>query len=85
MEQPSRTHPRYDGTMRTNIEIDDELMARALRVSGLKTKKDVVHAALVQYVADKDVNAVIESIIGSERYEDLDPVFRADYEKYRIE
>ena len=32
--------------MRTNIEIDDELMAAALRASGLKTKRAVVEEAL---------------------------------------
>ena len=32
--------------MRTNIEIDDELMAEALQLSGLRTKRAVVDAAL---------------------------------------
>lgn len=32
--------------MRTNIEIDDELMKTAMKLSGLKTKKMVVHKAL---------------------------------------
>jgi Arc/MetJ family transcription regulator len=32
--------------MRTNIEIDDELMAEALKLSGLRTKRAVVDAAL---------------------------------------
>lgn len=32
--------------MRTNIVIDDELMANALKVSGLNTKKDVVEEGL---------------------------------------
>lgn len=32
--------------MRTNIEIDDELMAQALELSGLRTKRAVVDAAL---------------------------------------
>ena len=32
--------------MRTNIVIDDELMSRALQLSGLRTKKDVVEQAL---------------------------------------
>jgi Arc/MetJ family transcription regulator len=32
--------------MRTNIEIDDELIAEALRVSGLKTKRAAVAAGL---------------------------------------
>jgi Arc/MetJ family transcription regulator len=32
--------------MRTNIVIDDELMRRALELSGLKTKKEVVETGL---------------------------------------
>ena len=37
--------------MRTNIILDDELMELALRYSGLKTKKEVVHKALLEFVA----------------------------------
>ena len=36
--------------MRTNIEIDDELMKKALKYSKLKTKKDVINEALSAYV-----------------------------------
>ena len=32
--------------MRTNIVIDDDLMARALRATGLKTKREAVEAGL---------------------------------------
>jgi len=32
--------------MRTNIEIDDELMNDVLKATGLKTKKDVVELGL---------------------------------------
>ena len=32
--------------MRTNIVVDDELMAEALKLSGIKTKKGVVETAL---------------------------------------
>ena len=32
--------------MRTNIDIDDELMAEALKLTGLKTKKDAVEHGL---------------------------------------
>ena len=32
--------------MRTNIVIDDELMAEAQRLTGIRTKKGVVHEAL---------------------------------------
>lgn len=32
--------------MRTNIEIDDKLMSDALKLTGLKTKKDAVELGL---------------------------------------
>ena len=32
--------------MRTNIDIDDELMESAMKASGLKTKKDTVELGL---------------------------------------
>ncbi|MFC7522350.1 type II toxin-antitoxin system VapB family antitoxin [Parapedobacter sp. GCM10030251] len=37
--------------MRTNIELDDSLIKQALKISGFKTKKDIVNEALKQYVA----------------------------------
>ena len=37
--------------MRTNIELDDALVQQAIKLSKLKTKKDVVHEALKNYVA----------------------------------
>ena len=36
--------------MRTNIVIDETLMERAIELSGLKTKKAVVHEALTLYI-----------------------------------
>jgi Arc/MetJ family transcription regulator len=36
--------------MRTNIDIDDKLMAEALRLSNIKTKKEVVEHALDVYI-----------------------------------
>jgi len=38
------THVRWK--MRTNVVVDDELMESALRVSGLKTKKDAIEEGL---------------------------------------
>ena len=37
---------RYCNLMRTNIVIDDELMAEAMRLTGITTKRDVVEEAL---------------------------------------
>ncbi len=36
----------YKTTMRTNIVIDDQLMADALKATGLKTKREVVEMGL---------------------------------------
>ncbi|MEM5389800.1 type II toxin-antitoxin system VapB family antitoxin [Paraburkholderia phymatum] len=38
------THARFD--MRTNIEIDDKLMAEALAATGVKTKREAVELGL---------------------------------------
>lgn len=32
--------------MRTNVEIDDELMERALSLTGIRTKREVIERAL---------------------------------------
>lgn len=37
--------------MRTNIELDDALVDQALKLSKLKTKREVVQEALRNYVA----------------------------------
>jgi len=36
--------------MRTNIVVDDQLMQEARRLSGLKTKKDVIEKALEAFI-----------------------------------
>lgn len=36
--------------MRTNIEIEDDLMAKAMRLSGYRTKRETVEAALLLLV-----------------------------------
>lgn len=40
------TKPYTSSIMRTNIVIDDALMAKTLRVTGLKTKREVVELGL---------------------------------------
>lgn len=40
--------------MRTNVVIDDDLMASALKASGRKTKKDAIEAGLRLLVLIKD-------------------------------
>jgi len=44
--------------MRTNVVVDDDLMESALRVSGLRTKKDAIEAGLkllVQVERQKEI------------------------------
>lgn len=36
--------------MRTNIVLDNKLVEEALKLSGLKTKKEVIHQALLEFV-----------------------------------
>ena len=36
--------------MRTNIVIDDELLEEAFSLSGVKTKKDLIHQALEEFI-----------------------------------
>ncbi|RFF31639.1 type II toxin-antitoxin system VapB family antitoxin [Wenzhouxiangella sediminis] len=44
--------------MRTNIVIDDQLMAEAMRVSGCKTKKEAVEQALRLLVRRSEQQAI---------------------------
>lgn len=44
--------------MRTNIVIDDDLMNEALKVTGLKTKKEVVELGLNTLIRLKNQSAI---------------------------
>lgn len=37
--------------MRTNVVLDDDLMNEAIKLSGIKTKKEVIAVALKEFVA----------------------------------
>ena len=39
--------------MRTNIVLDDKLVERALKVSGLQTKKELITTALKEFVRNR--------------------------------
>ena len=39
--------------MRTNIEIDDKLMEEAFKFTNVRTKKELVHLALQEFVKAK--------------------------------
>ncbi len=62
--------------MRTNIIIDEELMRRARRLTGLPTKKAVVEAALRALIRVKEQERIL-SLRGKVRWEgDLDEMRR---------
>jgi Arc/MetJ family transcription regulator len=46
--------------MRTNIEIDDELMEEAFRLTNVRTKKELVHLALMEFVKAKKKKDLLE-------------------------
>ena len=78
------THRRYREAMRTNIEIDDELMAKALKLSDLKTKKAVVHKALQEFVELRGTNRAILEFLEHEDPDNIWPEVRSDYEEHRV-
>jgi Arc/MetJ family transcription regulator len=45
--------------MRTNIEIDDALMAKAKKLSNIKTKKGIIEEALKLYVTIENQRKLI--------------------------
>lgn len=50
----------YGDTVRTNIEIDDELLAKARAAAGTTTKKDTVEYALRELVRRRGRRATLE-------------------------
>ncbi len=63
--------------MATNLNLDQALLAQAFRLSGRKTKREAVNAALAEFVARRQQRRIIE-IFGSLEW---DP--RVDYKKER--
>jgi len=46
--------------MRTNIDLDESLVSRGLKLSGLRTKKDLVNMALREFIRRKDQKKILE-------------------------
>ncbi len=63
--------------MATNLAIDIKLLNEALKVSGLKTKKDTVNLALKEFV-DRHKQLEILNLFGK-----MDPDPEYDYKKGR--
>jgi Arc/MetJ family transcription regulator len=62
---------------RTNIDIDDELVAEAMRKYGLKTKKEAVDLALRRLVGPRLSPEFFESLRGIGWEGDLDEMRRS--------
>ena len=56
--------------MRTNIDLDEKMMSEALRLSKAKTKKELIHQALREFVENRrrlnllDLEGKIEFVEG---------------------
>ncbi len=46
--------------MRTNIVLDDAVVARAFRLSRAKTKKDLVHEALLELIRSRSRRSLLD-------------------------
>jgi len=50
--------------MRTNVDIDDELLAEAMKVTGLRTKKGMIEEALTRVVRSHRQHRAILNMAG---------------------
>ncbi|KTT76120.1 type II toxin-antitoxin system VapB family antitoxin [Sphingomonas endophytica] len=50
--------------MRTNIDIDDDLMAKVMRITGKRTKRDAIHEAMARLV-EIDQQTAIRTLRGT--------------------
>jgi Arc/MetJ family transcription regulator len=48
------------GRMATNLQIDDRLLTKALKIGGFKSKKDTVNRALTEFVNRREQRAISE-------------------------
>jgi len=63
--------------MATNIELNEPLLSKAMRLGGMKTKKEAVNQALLEYVQRREQLKVLDFFGKVE----LDPEY--DYKKQR--
>lgn len=63
--------------MRTNIDIDDDLMRNAMEATGLRTKKETVEEALRTLVRQRSAHQALLALRGKVEWEgDLDQMRR---------
>ncbi len=46
--------------MATNIELDEKLLTKAMRLGGMKTKKEAVNQALSEYVSRREQLKILD-------------------------
>ncbi|MDQ8188464.1 type II toxin-antitoxin system VapB family antitoxin [Pelagicoccus sp. SDUM812002] len=63
--------------MATNIELNENLLSKAMRLGGMRTKKEAVNQALSEYVQRREQLKILD-FFGTV---DLDPDY--DYKKQR--
>ena len=70
--------------MRTNIDIDDTLMAEAMKAGGFATKKAAVEAGLRELVRHQKLKQTLEELRGSvpDWEGDIDTMRRGDRPVY---
>ena len=63
--------------MRTNIDIDDQLMADTIKATGAKTKREAVETAMRLYLQQRSVQDGFRALRGQVNWEgDLDQMRR---------
>lgn len=63
--------------MRTNIELDDQLVTQGLRLSNVKTKRELINLALKEFVENRQRKNILD-LVGEV---ELDPEY--DYKALR--
>ena len=63
--------------MATNLAIDEDLLIKALHISGLKTKKETVNQALKEFIQRRKQEEIID-LFGTIQFDD-----DYDYKKLR--
>ena len=57
----------------TNLAIDDQLLSKALKVGGKKTKKDTVNEALREFIVKREQKKVLEVFGTVDYFEAYEP------------
>ncbi|XOV72214.1 MAG: type II toxin-antitoxin system VapB family antitoxin [Verrucomicrobiota bacterium] len=59
--------------MATNLAIDDELLNKALKIGGKRTKKDTVNEALKEFIVRREQQKVLDLFGTVEYFDDYQP------------